>query len=105
MTQQDSAELSTIFDWQLGSPYLGLKATAPVSQSTSVHNSTRPQGHRSTSPQVHRSKVPQVHRSTGPQFCRQIPVTQDVSTVELGKTDHVEGYGSLATYDQDTAVV
>ena len=25
--------------------------------------------------------------------------------MELGKTDHVEGYGSLATYDQDTAVV
>ena len=25
--------------------------------------------------------------------------------MELGKTDHVEGYGSLATYDQDTVVV
>ena len=85
----------------------------PVHTSPQVHETTRPQVHKFTGPQVHRSKVPLVHRSTGPkfhrstgpQFCRQIPVTQDVSTVELGKTDHVEGYGSLATYVQDTAVV
>ena len=77
----------------------------PVHTSPQVHETTRPQVHKFTGPQVHRSKVPLVHRSTGPQFCRQIPVTQDVSTVELGKTDHVEGYGSLATYDQGTAVV
>ena len=89
--------MSTIYDWQLRLPYLGLKASQPVHTSPQVHKATRPQVHKSTGPQV--------HRSTGPQFCCQIPVTQDVSTVELGKTDHVEGYGSLATYDQDTAVV